>query len=79
MGLSESTLSFNRKHTEREQSIPVGFCPMRGRELVGEVHDENASVLLNNCVPCFVVVLLFVVCESVRSSFRAALRKISHT
>ena len=45
MGLSESTLSFNRKHTEREQSIPVGFCPMRGRELAGEVHDENASVL----------------------------------
>ncbi|NRA43527.1 MAG: serine hydrolase [Oligoflexales bacterium] len=45
MGLTNSTLSYNSEQIERQKSIPVGFCPVRGRSLVGEVHDENASVL----------------------------------
>ena len=45
MGLSTNTLSFNTELWQREQSIPVGYCPVRQRTLKGEVHDENASVL----------------------------------
>ncbi|MFK7823809.1 MAG: serine hydrolase domain-containing protein [Oligoflexales bacterium] len=45
MGLPTSTLSFNLDKTQRYQSIPVGYCPVRKRVLVGEVHDENASIL----------------------------------
>ena len=29
----------------RDQAVPTGFCPVRGRQLKGEVHDENAWAL----------------------------------
>lgn len=30
---------------DRIRCIPTGYCPLRGRLLVGEVHDENCAVL----------------------------------
>lgn len=45
MGLKSSTLSFNDGPIQRSQSIPVGYCHVRKKDLIGEVHDENASVL----------------------------------
>ena len=31
------------------KAVSTGFCEVRGRELVGEVHDENAAVLGGAC------------------------------
>ncbi|MEY4630310.1 MAG: hypothetical protein RIQ81_430 [Pseudomonadota bacterium] len=39
---------FNEE-TRRERCIPTGWCPVRQRDLVGEVYDENAWSLGGRC------------------------------
>lgn len=34
-----------QRNIKTDQAVPTAFCPVRGRMLVGEVHDENAWAL----------------------------------
>ena len=39
------TLRFGKPGNQIAHAVPTSFCQVRGRELVGEVHDENAAAL----------------------------------
>jgi serine-type D-Ala-D-Ala carboxypeptidase len=46
LGLGRAGLTFR---PSRDESISTGFCPVRGRDTVGEAYDENCSFLGGDC------------------------------
>lgn len=45
LGFSPTRLGFSRQLADPHDAITTGFCPVRQRQLVGEVHDENCASL----------------------------------
>ena len=45
LGQREPGLRYGREIQDRSFVVPTSYCALRERELVAEVHDENAAVL----------------------------------
>ena len=45
LGFNELEFLGSDRIISKDQAVPTAFCPIRGRMLVGEVHDENAWAL----------------------------------
>lgn len=45
LGFNELVSLGSQRDIKTDKAVPTAFCPVRGRTLVGEVHDENAWAL----------------------------------